>query len=295
VMAETVEWAEEPKLRSLFTPTDEDPEKSWLRVRIGSPGLYGVALGLEHPYTVLMDRASIPPDLLPTRANQRNTPNIAGLRFNVLICMKPEFKDSLWALKPEETQKNAWIMRAEFLSLEADPELGWDWTVQNFLNKWGLWEWNRGFKEAFGAVSGTQLGMLHTMMTGERTDRPDFVLVSPHLLLKQQEKYAKALLPKNRLPWLRSHPLSLDTADEFPFFRVSKSCCADAIEATITITHLEGLEFGICKRCHKSFQKETRHKKTYCSERCFNAAGVQRWREKQRRAAKKGAKRNAKG
>jgi hypothetical protein len=91
------------------------------------------------------------------------------------------------------------------------------------------------------------------------------------------------------------HPVNLDTAAEFPFYRVQKSCCVDAIDATITIDHLSGVKHGICKRCRKVFEKETRHKKNYCSERCFNAAGVQRWREKQRKAAKKGAKRNAKG
>lgn len=127
-----------------------------------------------------------------------------------------------------------------------------------------------------------------------KLNRPDFVLVMPHLLRAQQERYRAALLPSNARPWLRSHPLSLGTTDEYPFFLVERSYCNQAIEATITIDHLAGLEFGICKRCHKVFQKETRHKRSCCSERCFNAAGVQRWREKQRKTARKREKRNAK-
>lgn len=295
--AETVEWVEKPTLQPLFSRPKDDPEKNWLRVRIGVLG-YGSLDALyridDPSWTVLMDRASIPPDVLQPHENHRNTPDVSGRSFQVLICQKPEFKDGLWALKPGEVTKNAWVMCNEFLKLEADPELGWDWSARRFLNKWGIWESGKGYSEDW--VSRPLAGFLppSTSVPEHKDDRPDFVLVSPHLLKEQQEKYAKDRLPSNRLPWLRSHPLSLDTAVEFPFFRVRKSCCADAIEATITIDHLAGLEFGICKRCHKSFQKETRHKKKYCSEPCFNAAGVQRWREKQRKEAKKGAKRNAK-
>jgi len=119
--------------------------------------------------------------------------------------------------------------------------------------------------------------------------------VMPHLLKEQQQRYSKALLPSNARPWLRSHPLSLDTADEFPFFRVTRSYCRGAIEATVTIDHLAERKFGICKRCHASFEKQNKHKRNYCSNRCFNAAGVQRWREKQRKAVRKGAKHDAKG
>lgn len=137
--------------------------------------------------------------------------------------------------------------------------------------------------------------MLARLGTNQKPDRPDFVMVIPHLLKAEQERYRKALLPRNARQWLRRRPLNLIPADEFPFFRVCKSFCADAVETTITIDHLAERKFGICKRCHKDFQKETQHEKNYCSERCFNAAGVQRWREKQRKAAKKEAKRNAKG
>jgi endogenous inhibitor of DNA gyrase (YacG/DUF329 family) len=289
--AETVEWVEESKLRPIMAESTDKPEKTALRVRIGAPNLYGFGLELEPSRTVLMDRASIPPDLLPAHANHRNTPDIAGLQFKVLVCQKPEFKDGLWRLNPGNATKNARAMLDEFVNLKAHPlpELGWNFSVRQFLNKWGLWSHDSGFSEDWASVPIRMMPLL------QKHDRPDFVLVTPHLLKEQQEKYRNALQPSHRHSWLRSHHLSLDPTDDFPPFVVRASYCSQAIEATITIVHLAGLKFGICKRCGSAFEKETRHKKSYCSERCFNAAGVQRWREKQRKVAKKGAKQNAKG
>ncbi len=294
--AEMVEWVEESKLRPIMAESTDEPEKTALRVRIGAPDLYGFAFELEPSHTVLMDRASIPPDVLQPHENYRNTPDVSDRSFQVLIYQKPEFKDGIWSLKPGDTTKNAWLMRDEFLSLEADPELGWDWSVRQFLNKWGLWSLDSGFTEDWASYR-NPLRMLAPSASRptQQQNRPDFVLVMPHLLREQQERYSKALLPSNRRNWLRSHPLRLETVDEPPFFLVRGSSCSPAIETTITIDHLAERQFGICKRCHSVFEKETRHRKSYCSERCFNAAGVQRWREKQRKAAKKGEKRNAKG
>ena len=129
----------------------------------------------------------------------------------------------------------------------------------------------------------------------QKIDEPDFVLVMPHLLKEQQEKYRSAVLPSNARSWLRSHPLSLDTADEFPFFRVRRHYCRDAIEVTITIDHLAEIKRGICKRCHRLFEKEKKYKMIYCSRTCANAASVERFRNRQRKASRKGAKHNAKG
>lgn len=308
VTAETVDWAEDPtKLRSIVpVPAENDDDKNWLRVRIEVREddnvrrmLAGLFSGIDPSYMVLMDRASIPPGVLQSYENHRNTPDISGRSFRVLIYRNPEIKLGLWALLPGNVTKNAWIMRDEFLSLEAHPRLGWESSVQRFLNKWGLWRSEQGYVKAWDFSSSySNLTMLAALGSGERTDTPDFLIVMPHLLKAQQEWYRKALLPKSARSWLRSHPLhplKFTPADEFPFFRVRSSYCRDAIEATITIDHLAERQFGICKRCHNVFQRETRHEKNYCSERCFNAAGVQRWREKQRKAIKKGAKRNAKG
>lgn len=307
VSAEIVDWVEEPKLRQMMSKPPDDPEKTWLRVRIEVPevsGSEGVlrlhipGIGIYPSHTVHMDRASIPADVLLAHENHRNTPDVADRWFRVLICQKPEFKYGLWALGPGEVTKSAWIMRDEFINLEADPDpaLGWGWSVRRFLNKWGIWEQDKGYTEDWTVNSLVHPRIpLSALMSEQKSERPDFLLVMPHLLKKQQEKYRKALLPGSRLSWLRSHRLEHTTADEFPFIRVRRSFCSEAIEATITIDHIERFKFGICKRCHKVFQKETRHKKSYCSERCFNAAGVHRWREKQRKAAKKGAKGNAKG
>jgi hypothetical protein len=116
----------------------------------------------------------------------------------------------------------------------------------------------------------------------------------PHLLKKQQEDYRKAILPAKANSWLRSHPPRLDTAEEFPFFRVRASYCVNAIEATITIDHLSGIKHGICERCHNVFEKEKKYRMSYCSRSCASAASVERFRNRQRKDLKKGAKRNAK-
>jgi hypothetical protein len=299
--AETMEWVEEPPRLMAAMRADDVCEKNWLKVRIqglnadSSGMLSGLGLGPYPSYEVLLDRNSIPPNVLQAHENYNNTPDISGRNFQVLICQKPEFKYGLFTLEPGTVKKNAWIMRDEFLTLDADTILGWEWSVRRFLNKWGLWEYDRGYIDPWNGTSLLNLKILHQIGSKRRIDEPDFAMVVPHLLQKQQEIYSKALLPNNARKWLRVHPLSLTTADEFPFFRVRRSYCCDAIEATITIDHLAERLFGICKRCHKIFQRETRHEKNYCSERCFNAAGVQRWREKQRKPAKKGTKRNAKG
>lgn len=296
---EIVEWAHEPKLSKMaLGPIEDNSEKCWLRIRIEVPDRHNLVrsmLDLDPAYPALVDRKTIPPDVLQAHENYSNTPDVSGRSFQVLICQKPEFKDRLWELTPGDVTKSAWIMRDEFLNLTEDSEFGWDWSARRFLNKWGLWELGTGFVKVWDSATYQNLVALATLFTRERTDTPGFTVVMPHLLKEQQARYRKALLPSNGRAWLRSHPLNLSTADKYPFFRVNKSYCSDAIETTITIDHLAERKFGICKRCHKVFEKETNHEKNYCSKACINAATVQRWRERQREMAKKGAKRNAKG
>lgn len=321
VSAELVEWVEEPKLMMASQQEEEAHEKTSLRVRIEVPDpdgdgvglgelsfLYGC--GLYRSYLVLMERASIPPKVLQAHENCHNTPDVSGRSFLVLICQKPEFKDSPWGLKPEDATKNAWLMSDEFLNLgddpeEDDPEWSWVLSVWRFLNKWGIWESGRGFREDWSALP-MRIMSPSASLPEQKIDKPDFVLVIPHLLKEQQGKLRRAVLPSNARPWLRSHPVSLDTANEFPFFRVRRHYCRDAIEATITIDHLGEIKHGICKRCHKVFEKEKKYKMSYCSRTCANAASVERFRERQRKpewtAAKiakllrqQGAKQNAKG
>lgn len=296
-VAETVEWTDAPTLKMAFQP-DGDSEKNWLMIRIEVPETEfstRLMLGFEPVFqTVLMDRSSVPPDVLQAHENHRNTPDISGRSFRMLICRKPEFKDRIWDLTPGKPTKNAWLMRDEFLNLTSDSELDWGQSARRFLNKWGLWSIGRGYERAWTAHY-PMLAKLATAGTRELVDTPDFTIVMPHLLKAHQERYRRALMPSKARNWLSLHPLHLSTAGKFPFFRVNKSYCSEAIEATITIDHLGEKRFGICKRCHKVFEKETNHEKNYCSKPCINAASVQRWREKQRNAAKKGAKRNAKG
>jgi hypothetical protein len=204
-------------------------------------------------------------------------------QFAVLISFKSDFKIPPSDLKPGVPTKNAWIMRDEFLNLNAESESGWDRSLHHFLNRWGLW-WHGG-----------DITRDWIEWKGVLLEKPGPVLVVPHLLRKDQENYRKALVKSNAHSWLRAHPLSLETAAELPLYFVRESYCKSAIEATITIDHLAERRFGICKRCHDIFEKETLHKKDYCTRECINLAGVQRWRDRQQKMRKKGAKRNAKG
>lgn len=291
--AEILEWVEVPKLMAVGSRQSDDPEKNWLRVRIDALPIGNLDAPHEIDYsrhTVCMDRASIPPNVLLADENHRNTPDFSDRWFNVLICRKLEIKDGIWTLEPGKVKKNAWAMRDEFMNLEADrdPELGWNWNLMRFLNKWGIWERDRGYAEDWAAIPFARPFLPSSVrMTKQTPDKPDFLLVMPHLLKIQQEKYRKALLPKSRFSWLRSHRLEHDTADKYPFIRVQRSYCSTAIEATITINHIAGLKFGICERCHKVFEKETEHEKRFCSRQCIQAAGVKRWRDKQKKSAKK--------
>ena len=298
--AETLEWAEEPGLRLMSFEPRDNAEKTGVRVRIdvpdmSAPGNTGTAfmlgLGSYVSYTVIMDRASIPPDVVQPHENYLNTPDVSGRLFSGLICQKPEFKDPLFALSPGDAKKNAWIMRDEFFNLQADPQLGWDWSVRRFLNRWGLWNYSRGYTEDWASMP-IRILSPSAPLPDRKRDTPDFTLVMPHLLKELREKYRTAILPSNARAWLRSHPLSLETADERPFFFVRRRFCKDAIEATITIDHLAMRRFGFCKRCGNQFEQETQHKRNFCSRRCIQAAGVKRWRAKQKLEAKR--RKNAK-
>jgi hypothetical protein len=287
--AELVEWYEKPEPLGGFPPLPVKPiapfatEREKVLVRIEVPDdstsgmLAAMGLGPCPSHTVELFRDNVPSDVLRPHENRRKTPDISGREFAVLVCKRREFESFLpsgW--KPGDVEKNAWAMRAEFFDLDEDD---WEWNLQLFLNRWGLWNYGAGFQVGFG----------------ERM--PGFALVLPHLLKEKREQYRKALALKSARAWLSTkQPLSISTMDRPPYFRVERFFCEDAIQATITIDHLAGRQFSFCKRCRRLFEHETLHKKNYCSRQCIQAAGVKRWRSKQKKkATTKGANRNAKG
>lgn len=304
--AELVGWLERPKSsgvlalgRPMVKPFKESPEHELVTVRIEGPGeptagmlggLYGT---LNTMHTAEMFRSDIPSDVLLPHENRKTSPDISGRTFSVLVCK--EYKTLFPFKRPGDATKNAWAMRDEFLNLDganSEDPLDWLWSLRQFLNRWGLWSPDIGFH------------------TGLNTQIPAFAVAFPHLLRQKREEYRKALEGKSARKWLSTaRPLSFTTIDEFPHFVVERFYCEEAIEATITIDHLAERKFGFCKRCGKQFEQETEHKKNYCSRQCIQAAGVKRWREKQRKskpnwtAAKiakvlkqqREAKRNAKG
>lgn len=294
--AELLGWPEESKPPSWFgapaagSPKVKPrmvspPDRERVTVLIGtSPGSTAGMLYVSGPRpsdTVEMYRDDLPNDVLKPHDNRRTSPNISGRSFRVLVCTKPRFKSSFPESGPAAATKNAWAMRSEFLNLEgadSDNSLDWPRNLCRFLNRWGLW----GPEIGFHASLNTQI--------------PAFAVTFPHLLRQKREEYRKALESKSARKWLSTaRPLSFTTIDEFPHFVVERFYCKEAIEATITIDHLAERKFGFCKRCRKQFEQETEHKKNYCSRQCIQAAGVQRWREKRRKASQKGALHNAKG
>jgi len=288
VSAETVEWVENPTLlRSLLGRQDEEAtEKNWLRVRIDVPDAEDagmISMFARYPsYTVLMNRTEIPEDVLTAHENHQNTPDVAGRSFLVLIYEKPEFMDRFWTPAPGDTSKDARPMRDEFLNLSLGDDANWPWSLRRFLNKWGLWELGSGFWRD----------------RNMKNDQPGFVVVSPHSLREQQDNYRKAVLKSSGREWLSTHTLSGVAQDVPPYFFVRCSYCKDAIEAAITIDHLENRDFGICKRhdCRRQFERTSGQRKVYCSIECAHLANVRKLRaaKKQAERKKKGAKLNAK-
>jgi hypothetical protein len=280
--AELMDWWEPPKSNLLLgPPIGRKPESEWVSVRIDPSGFAFGGLSELTAHTVQIHRKDIPRDVLNQQENCRNTLDISGRHFTVLVGFYPEsnsiLPQSKW--KPDEKTKNAWIMRDEFLNLSVSDESEWPVCLKQFLNKWGLW--------SYGIVFDVSLA----------EERPGFVLEFPHLLSQKRTEYRKALQLESARKWLSTanplfqFPHGISAMDKWPHFLVERSYCEDAIRATITIDHLAERKFGICERCHELFEKETKHKKRYCSESCINAANVKQWRDRHR----KGEQRNAKG
>jgi hypothetical protein len=234
-------------------------------------------------YTVEIDRDNIPSEILQAHENPRTTPDIAGREFVVLACPRPEFADFIPQPEHGDVKKNPFAMRDEFFRLKNDVS-----DTRRFLDKWGLWNESAGYR--VGALTGPP-PLAVRILSGSHP----FALQFPHQLWKQRESLGKALEGSARA-WLKaSGGLSLSSIKEMPFFMVERFSCESAIKATITIDHLRGAKFSRCGNCQTFFEHETLHKKTYCSRRCIQAAGVRRWRAKQKQLNTREAQRNAKG
>jgi hypothetical protein len=261
-----------------YLPVPSPPERVILRLprpidettSVNALGLTKRALAIsENEFCeVAIDRADLPAGVLQSHEHRRNTPDITGRTFDLLICPTPEFGNLFPSLTPGDVAKNAWAMREEFFNLEDD--IG---SVCRFLNRWGRWKPQRRYEESVADGFGP---------------RPlPLALEFPHIILRERDRYRRALVGSAR-GWLRTAGgLSISQIDEPPYFVMEQFSCAAAVHYTVTIDHLSGLKFGICKRCRKLFEHETQHKKNYCSRKCIQAAGVQRWRAKKKKESKR--------
>jgi hypothetical protein len=284
--AEVVDWGEAVSrtLKPLFTmaaPVEEPARKKSdsVIVRVTLPGaramlhsLYGTSQDLE----IEIQRKELPDGILRPDETPISTPDIAGREFAVLVSELPESAGLFLRPKPatKEKERNVWTMCEKFFSLE--PSLV---ELKTFLNAWGPWDGERRYPA-----------------NGHSLDSVRFALVIPDAVWRQREGYRKAQSGSSRA-WLRkASPLTFSTLEEWPHFVVKRSTCQSAIEATITIEHLRGAKYGFCKRCRGRFERDTLHKKNYCSRTCIQADATARWRANQRKEAKKqGGKKDAKG
>lgn len=286
-MAEIVGWSEPPSSYEefMYLPLESEDgtqirfdsarSDDLVLLRLNVPSASGVGFDatgiypLAPSYTVEVRPSDIPAEVLKPHENRRNTPEIAGRKLAVLVCPMPGFELTRWAPKPEGVEKNGWKMRNEFLNLHRETE-----ALRLFLNHWGLWDRGLGYEVSF-------LGHPH-----------GFAIQFPHLLWRRQEEYRCALTGRPH-KWLSTtNPLFLSQIKEQPYFIVQKSYCEDAIRSTITIDHLSNAKFGICKLndCRELYQRESRQKRLYCTEKHAHLASVRKNRAKNKK--KKSNRRN---
>jgi hypothetical protein len=219
---------------------------------------------------VEIDRSDLSDEVIAKYETKRNTPDLSGRYFHVLLCQDQSFRFLLPITKPEKPIRNPWIMRDEFLNLRKETR-----ELQAFLNRWGWWWSSRGYSVF--------------------QPSHDFVLIHPHQLWRLQDDYRRALTGSAR-SWLRMGAfLNLTRNDVPPYFFIETSHCEEGIEATITIDKLSNVNFGICKRgdCRKLFEFTTKQRRLYCTPHCAHLANVRKLRE-QKKKARKGRKSNAK-
>lgn len=296
--AELVDWAEEspgsPTSLIAWPPIDKVRPKTGDRVilRVTPPVDVGKKLGesltnemlyglgdASADFELEMPRKELPDGLLRKDETPTTALDIAGREFVVLVSQLPEYANVPLQLtssvkETERKKRNVWAMRARFFGLRPSVV-----DLKMFLNVWGPWDAERRY-------------------SGSRSSfKPlPFALVVPDAIWRQREAYRKALSGSAR-SWLRTaKPLTFSTLEEWPHFLVERSTCQDAIEATITIDHMRDAKYGFCKRCRGMFERDTLHKKNYCSRKCIQADATARWRANQRKEAKKqGGKKDAKG
>jgi hypothetical protein len=288
--AEVVGWGEEPHglraLMSLAKAGHPIISSDYIPVRVNIPipdstsnSSLGMLYGLrnEIAYEITMNRRDIPYGVIKPREDMDNSPYISGRdAFPVLAYCNSAFAKSLMIpkVKPGEKEKNAWVMREEFLNLDDDLI-----SLLRFLNRWGMWDFYPGYNA----------GTLNA-------DPLPFVLEFPHLLLRQRDNFRRALAGSSTT-WLKQdNSLSFSPMDKAPYFLVKRSYCKETITATITIDHLRKAKFGICKLpdCGKLFQHKTQQKKLYCKTEHAHLANVRKLRADAKLAKSKGRK-NAKG
>jgi hypothetical protein len=279
--AEIVDWCEKPTSRTMVEFHES------VRVQVNVPTytetLFGFRpAGPSPSYIVHIDREHIPTDVLRSDENPRNTHYFSDRVFDVLVCPVPIIEPTLEGLEkrrlvPGEVSKDAWEMRNEFLDWKGGTD-----ELRGFLNRWGLWNWQ--FRPA-------------EMGRGMVGESQPFALVLPHLIWERRTALKSGMAGKPSV-WLKTaKPLSFSQSSEPPYFSMVSYYCEDAIVATISIDHLRGMKFRLCKLkdCRKPYLVKTKQKRMYCSTAHAHLANVRKIRAEERKAAKRGTENNAKG
>jgi len=260
----------------------------------------------REPCIVSIERMFLPREFLAPHENPKNTPDFNGRTIEILAS---HLSSSEIPESSSEPLRDAWEMRTEYFGLEEENSE----SLCAFLNQWGLW--GRFFRTIRSSVPTPSKPVLAKSI--DTSGSPWLALVLPHRFWQERAVLRKALLGSSRnwlssgssfnfdatreIPfWLGTNSaLGFKVANEPPFCILERSYCQEAVRTTISIDHIEGASFGICKRkdCRKLFERTTKQKRLYCSPECAHLANVRKLRAEQKSSdlKREGNARNAKG
>lgn len=222
--------------------------------------------------TIDLDRSHVPSTILKPSENRKNAPELTGRSFELLCCVHdPEECEKLTS--PSAPTKDAWSVRGEFLELEPNMK-----ALSRFLNRAGLWQ-------RVAIEDGAYIPALPLRSRISYDGLKVAVVTSGNYFFDLRDTLRRALAGSPD-KWLRNpefFALRVTEVDtEPPYYKIRAKYALDAIMATITIDHLRGAKFGVCKLhdCGAVFQRTSGQKKLYCNQAHAHLANVRERRRK---------------
>jgi hypothetical protein len=188
----------------------------------------------------------------------------------VLICERPKH----WGPISEPFKRvDPWHMRDDFLRTNSLV------SMETFLNKYGEFSRGTGPRPQVGQKALQDPGAdAHTISWKPVLVHPDEIWGHKNAINVALKSGAAKWFERTVLDGVYSRP-------EFPHFVHTDHLIADAIYTTVTVDFLRGAKFRLCGRkdCALPFKRESRHKRSYCSQYCAHLESVRRNRRQNRR------------